>query len=254
VGRDLTHRAVLLPTNDHWAVAVARFKDILSKQFIPCVADRTVVELLLDKRRFYLWAAKRGYPVPQTWTVDELSNLPNEVFPIAAKPNCRRTSSNSALNELKRQHFDRLRLSVLRTQAELRKFLATRADTPHQFTFQEYVTGLSDCMYTVGVYVNRQHEVQGMFTGRKVRGFPPDFGDCMVGEVRAGMLSLFAPLGTVLGLTKWRHFRPPIGCATSKRKVDSEWALTASRSIFPFAAVARPQFKSSKDTPDWQSP
>jgi predicted ATP-grasp superfamily ATP-dependent carboligase len=37
-------------------------------------------------------------------------------------------------------------------------------------------------MYTVGVYADRTHEVRGLFTGRKVRGFPPDVGDCIVGQ------------------------------------------------------------------------
>ena len=48
--------------------------------------------------------------------------------------------------------------------------------------FQEYVAGLSDRMYTVGVYVGRDRRIHGVFTGRKVRGFPADFGDCIVGE------------------------------------------------------------------------
>ena len=38
-------------------------------------------------------------------------------------------------------------------------------------------------MYTVGLYADRDHVVYGLFTGRKVRGFPPDVGDCIVGQV-----------------------------------------------------------------------
>jgi len=38
-------------------------------------------------------------------------------------------------------------------------------------------------MYTVGIYADRNYEVKGLFTGRKVRGYPPDIGDCIVGQV-----------------------------------------------------------------------
>ena len=61
--------------------------------------------------------------------------------------------------------------------------MATHHDLTEQLVFQEYVEGLSDRMYIVGVYVTRDHEVLGMFTGRKVRRLPPDIGDCRLGQV-----------------------------------------------------------------------
>lgn len=182
---DNGNRAVLFPTNDHWAVAIARWKDVLSEQFIPCVADKDVVELLLDKRRFYQWAMERNYPVPQCWKFEEMAQIPQEAFPLVAKPNCRRTSSDDAANRDDSREFDRLRLSLLNTLSELQEFARVHTRLMRKLILQEYVRGLSDCMYTVGVYANDRYEVQGMFTGRKVRGFPPDSGDCMVGEVRS---------------------------------------------------------------------
>ncbi|RZB29723.1 MAG: hypothetical protein SRB1_02003 [Desulfobacteraceae bacterium Eth-SRB1] len=37
-------------------------------------------------------------------------------------------------------------------------------------------------MFTIGIYANRRSEVLGFFTGRKVRGYPAEYGDCIVGE------------------------------------------------------------------------
>lgn len=185
LGSKISHRAVLFPTNDHWAMAIARSKRELSKHFIPCVADADVLDLLLHKDRFAKWALQRQYPVPQTWTADQIHDLPQEAFPVVAKPKCRRISSNNTGNRLQAEHFDRLRLSVLKTASDLRDFATNHAHLAQHFVFQEYVAGLSDCMYTVGVYVDSHHKVRAMFTGRKVRGFPPDSGDCMVGEVRS---------------------------------------------------------------------
>jgi predicted ATP-grasp superfamily ATP-dependent carboligase len=37
-------------------------------------------------------------------------------------------------------------------------------------------------MYTVGVYADQDSDVLGLFSGRKVRGKNPVFGDCVVGQ------------------------------------------------------------------------
>jgi hypothetical protein len=37
-------------------------------------------------------------------------------------------------------------------------------------------------MFTVGVYADKSSNVRGLFTGRKVRGFPPGYGDCVLGQ------------------------------------------------------------------------
>jgi len=37
-------------------------------------------------------------------------------------------------------------------------------------------------MFTVGIYADRNSNVRGVFCGRKVRGYPIDFGDCIAGE------------------------------------------------------------------------
>lgn len=185
LGPTFHDRPVLFPTNDHWAIAVARHKETLSRYYFPCVADYSVVELVTEKQRFYDWATAKGYPVPRSWRSFDLDSIPDNAFPLAAKPECRRTASNDGSFALLAPVFDRMRLTVLRNRDELRRFASQHSRLLHHFLFQEYIEGLSDCMYTVGVYANRSHEVLGLFSGRKVRGFPPDVGDCTVGQVEA---------------------------------------------------------------------
>lgn len=182
LGPSFDDRPVVFPTNDHWAAALAKHKADLLQYYIPCVADWPCLEVLLEKERFYEWASGKSLPVPRTWGTDDLSAIPTRGFPVAIKPRCRRWSSNEprALEMAKR--LDGLRLRVLRTRADLEHFAAAHRDMLSLLVVQEYVQGLSDCMYTVGVYANRQHAVVGLFSGRKVRGFPPDIGDCMVGQ------------------------------------------------------------------------
>ncbi len=182
LGRSFKNRPVLFPTNDHWAAAVSRHKQALSQYYIPCVADWSTMEILIRKQRFYEWAEHKGYPVPRSWKHSQLDSMAKDIFPVAAKPEYRRISGDDPAAKELSQNLDQLRLTVLNNRTELNQFISIHADLLEYLIFQEYVEGLSDCMFTVGVYANRQHEVLGLFSGRKVRGFPPDVGDCILGQ------------------------------------------------------------------------
>jgi predicted ATP-grasp superfamily ATP-dependent carboligase len=182
IGRSLDEKPVLFPTNDHFAAAVSRHKQELERYFLPCVADGGVVELLLHKSRFYRWASAAGYPVPRSWIGADYAQIPADSFPVVAKPEYRRISDNNANGAQRAARLDSLRLTVIADRSALELFVASHQDMLPSLLFQEYVRGMSDCMYTVGVYAARGGEVLGLFTGRKVRGFPPDSGDCFLGQ------------------------------------------------------------------------
>jgi predicted ATP-grasp superfamily ATP-dependent carboligase len=175
-------KPVLFPTNDEWAVAVSKEKSRLSEVAIPCVGDWEAVALTVEKDRFYEFAQRRSYPVPSTWDPHEVHRLSGDEFPIVAKPRFRRNASDGDLVAMMRS-MGRLRLSVLEDGADLARFMAAERQALPNLVFQEFVPGASDAMYTVGLYVDRNHETRAVFTGRKVRGYPADIGDCMVGEV-----------------------------------------------------------------------
>jgi len=185
LGPSFMDKPVLFPTNDPWAIALSRHKERLSQYYLPCVADPSVVELIVQKQRFNEWALEQGLPIPQSWRSDAISEIPDNAFPIVAKPECRRISSNEKSTSLRAAALDQLRLTILENHSDLTQFMSQHIELIPYFIFQEYVAGLSDCMYTIGVYADRDHVVKGMFTGRKVRGFPPDIGDCIVGQVEA---------------------------------------------------------------------
>ncbi len=183
-GRIFKVPPVLFPTNDHWVTAIAKHKVHLERYYIPCVADWSVVELLVRKDKFYPWAMERGYPVPKLYPIDELMKAESDVYPVIAKPKYRRLSGQGREgdkgNIVKR--LDENRMVVLESNSALHRFLSANEDLLPYLIFQEYVPGMADRMYTVGIYADRNHDVLGIFTGRKVRGFPPDIGDCVVGQ------------------------------------------------------------------------
>lgn len=202
MGDDFEDRPVLIPTNDHWALAIARHRDKLNKFYNPCVSDEETVELLLDKEQFVRWGEKKGYPVPKCWNGKDVLEVGDNTFPIIAKrkdttstPDMmfrskiatlynhlfgKKKSREETISE-KQKKLENLRLKVIKNKKQLESFIKKYDFILDDLVFQEYVRGMSDSMYTVGVYSN-EGTVKGLFTGRKVRGYPPHIGDCKVGQ------------------------------------------------------------------------
>ncbi|ELY56416.1 carboxylate--amine ligase [Natronococcus jeotgali] len=198
---------VLIPTNDHWAAAVARHRERLEQHYHPCVADAQTVELLLNKDSFGEWGVEQGHPVPRSWEGNNIDEIPDDAFPVAAKPSDATgvpdmmfdskvallynklfgSENGKELSKAEKNTIEALseiRLKVLESRSELNQFAAEYSEVLEHFVVQEYVRGMSDQMYTVGVYAN-EGEIKGLFTGRKVRGYPPDVGDCKVGQAES---------------------------------------------------------------------
>ena len=202
-------KPVLFPTHDHWACAIARNKKRLEFKYLMWVAPAEVVDLLLLKQDFHNWAIKKKYPVPKSWRATDSEIVPNDVFPIVAKPEYRSISSNNTNEQQSLNRKNRSRLTILKDRTELINFVNTSKDFLDEFLLQEYVRGLSDRMYTVGIYANQNSEVMGVFTGRKVRGFPPDSGDCILGQVESvpsDIINLVKEICLELGYTGIAEF------------------------------------------------
>lgn len=172
---------VVFPTNDHWAMAISKHKEKLSEVAVLCVADWEAVKTVTYKDMFYALGKEKEYLTPNTWSIDELKQLKSEDFPIIAKPRFRKMSSNNKMDAIC-NNLNRLRFTILNNKQELEAFLDRENNYIKYLIFQEFISGMSDQMYTVGIYANEESEILGLFTGHKVRGYPADSGDCVVGE------------------------------------------------------------------------
>src|SRR5690606_3508757 len=148
---------------------------------LPCVADWSSIRQVIEKDHFYRIGEERGYGTPATVELSELASTSPDMFPLAAKPKHRRVSADAKDDGFHRA-MDRLRLVVIEDRDALDEFLLEEEPWIPDLVFQSYVPGLSDMMRTVGVYADREHTVRAVFTGRKLRGYPADSGDCVVGE------------------------------------------------------------------------
>jgi len=179
--KKMSIKPVLFPTNDEWAHAISKYKEILESVSFPCVADFEVVDIVINKDQFYQLGNENNFLTPITWSWNKINQIVE--YPIIAKPKFRALSGNKKINLiLKKIAKSDLRLVVIHQQTELNRFILDNEKLKDMYIFQEFVEGLSDRMFTIGIYANRKSEVLGCFTGRKVRGYPAEYGDCIVGE------------------------------------------------------------------------
>lgn len=176
-----TEKPVLIPTNDEWAMSISKHKERLSEVAYVCAADFFTMELIINKDKFYDYCGKMKYSVPKTWNWEFWSTI--EDFPVIAKPKYRAISGEDKNNRsTKNLAKSSLRMVKIYDKNGLEEFVNTYSYLSELYIFQDLIEGDSHQMFTIGIYANRSSEIKGVFTGRKVRGYPAEYGDCIVGE------------------------------------------------------------------------
>jgi D-aspartate ligase len=172
LGATLDRPAVLYPTNDEWVLAVNRHRERLARAFIIPFSGADIVEPVLDKARLYGTARELGIPIPRTWDLtheDPASVAASVPYPCIVKPTEQRSFYDVYGDKAWR----------IESPEEFRTALDRAAG--HPLVAQEIVgQGLTD-FYSVCSYIGNDGEAHGVFVGRKLEQYPPDFGTgCLV--------------------------------------------------------------------------
>jgi D-aspartate ligase len=179
---------ILFPQTDGTLLLCSRHREQLTAGLGLMLADPDLIEHLVDKGRFEALAARHDLPVPRAQRLQPAPDDPPpplEVpFPVVIKPLTRTPAwsgfagSRKALHVRRREDFVACwpRLAGLRTG-----LLA-----------QHLIPGPESRIESYHVYVDASGEVAGEFTGRKIRTFPPEYGQSTAVEV--------VPLGDVASL------------------------------------------------------
>lgn len=163
--------AVLIPCSDAWALAVAALPQDVRERFPSSVAPLPVIEKLIDKARFAKTVGALGVPHPRTYVLEDISDLAGvsdaEIAGFFLKPR----DSQRFIACFKRKAF-RLRD---RTEAEAR--FSEAAAERCEVLLQEYVPGPPDRHFFLDGFVDRDGRLCALLARRRLRMFPPDFGN-----------------------------------------------------------------------------
>jgi D-aspartate ligase len=172
LGQVLDRPGVLYPTNDEWVLAVNRHRTVLKQYFLIPFAGPEIVEPVLDKARLYRAASELGIPIPRTWYLEnaDLEQLAAELpYPCIVKPTEQRSFYDAFGDKAWR----------IESREAFQPVLSRAAG--HAMVAQEIIgQGLAD-FYSVCSYIGRDGEAHGVFVGRKLEQYPPNFGTgCLV--------------------------------------------------------------------------
>jgi len=169
-------KIVLIPTSDAHLLAFVRQWKHLSAYFYPLFElNLDTLNRCLDKTKVIELAETSRVPIPRSIVSPSAGDRTHDLrFPIIVKPDIRSGPEAIAANIF--------RLRTCHTKGDVENAAAELEAKGFSFVVQEYIPGDDDTLYTVGLYANKG-EVLACFTGRKLRQFPPAFGECSYGEI-----------------------------------------------------------------------
>ena len=193
-------RGFLCACSDDWNRAVAEYAEGSDASFLSVVPRPGALERLQDKGRLATLLQKLHVPMPATRLVHgagDLSDLPQstETF-YFLKP----TDSQRFL-----AHFGTKGMRVP-TAEDARRRLAEIISAGMSVVLQEYIPGPCTEHYFVDGYVDRDGRVKGLFARRRLRIYPPDFGNstAMVSVALAEVTPAVDSVRQVLGSVGYR--------------------------------------------------
>lgn len=164
-------RAVLLPCSDAWVQRVAAVAARVGPRFVASVAASETLERLVDKWHLAEILQELGLPHPRTVAIaatQDPDSVPEEVLKGAfMKP-------RDSLNFFAKFGVKAFRIS---SRAQLRECLGRLAGTGLEVQLQEYVPGPPSNHYFVDGFRDRTGRVTGTQARRRMRMYPPDFGN-----------------------------------------------------------------------------
>lgn len=189
-------RAVLLPCSDNLTVAVAELPIDLQERFPASVPRVELVGALVDKAQFADLLDAHDVPHPRTRTINDSSDLAgwgDDLERAFIKP---RDSQ---------RFFARYGVKALRPSGreEITKSLEQVSEDGFEVVIQEYIPGPAHNHYFIDGFVDRDGNVTAVFARRRLRMYPPWFGNSSAvetvsrGEVAQAEHDLLKLLGAV---------------------------------------------------------
>lgn len=164
--------AVLFPGTDLYSLYLSDLRDELESFFMPA-PKREIIEILINKKKFYQSLWKEKISIPETHFPEDLENvrrIGREIFyPVFLKP---------YLSHQFRQHFGGGRKGFLaNSQKELIKYYGLLMKTGIEVMIQEVILGPPTNGVFLDGYFDAKSTPKVLFARQRLRMWPLDFGN-----------------------------------------------------------------------------
>jgi len=173
--KTLGGRIPLFYDNDDRLALVQDYRAALAPQFALLLNEPELADALVEKARFQALAERTGLPVPRRL---DWETLHAERGPVLVKPKTRTGWDHSSV---RRQLFGGAgKARIFRNGSEAQAAILgspLAAQLAEQLSFQEYVPGGDDAIWSFHGFAAPGGEVLEWFVGRKIRTWPALTGD-----------------------------------------------------------------------------
>ena len=192
LGPVLPARAVLVPCTDMSVLLASRHREELASWYHILLPAPDVVEMLVDKARFYSFAQREGLPLPPTFLLRSRAEAAD-----AARALCYPAMLKPAVKTPEWERHTRAKVYQVGDAAELLRLYDRCAPWTDTLIAQEWIAGVDTDHYTCNAYFAEGGAPLATLTTRKLRQWPPSGGQaCLSVEVdddavRAATIRLF---------------------------------------------------------------
>ncbi len=170
---------VLFPQTDATLLLASRHRERLAEGFRSTLADRELIEQLVDKSRFQELADRHALPVPHAERLRPAAGEPPpelEVsFPLVIKPLTRTPGWTRLAGQSKALH--------MRSAEDFARAWPLLRELPTDLLAQELIIGPESRIESFHAYVDEAGALAGEFVGRKIRTFPAEYGRSTAVEI-----------------------------------------------------------------------
>jgi predicted ATP-grasp superfamily ATP-dependent carboligase len=172
IGLRYQDRPVLFCTDDASLYFLAKYADKLWQNYrLPSSLSRDNICLFLDKENLYKTCFEHRVDLPATYFPKDLGQVEDLVeilrFPCIIKP---------CLGHLWRKRLRGKKVVEVYNAHELIAQYIKLSSWDSKLIIQEVIPGGDGCIYVFGGCFDRNSQPVAVFTGRKLRQFPPGFG------------------------------------------------------------------------------
>jgi len=162
------NRPVLFMQSDLYVMFVSQNRSLLKKYFRFSLPDHELLMTLVSKERSAQFVVSKGLKIPETYFLDKKKTIEKNIekikYPCLMKP----VDSFSTSFEKKTLIFSDKNL--------LEAFLRERGELIGRVIIQQIIPGGDTNTYQATTYVSEDAKIFPIFTMRKIRQRPPDFG------------------------------------------------------------------------------
>jgi len=179
IARDHSGPIPVIPSGDNFLLFLDRHQDQLSPSFRFHLPDPDTLDLLMQKGRSYEFCVENDIPVPHTLQGIKGDDVPTHVLdrmrpPYLVKPQIRDPAWDDKYSPVK--------ALTAQSREELLDTLRDAGETGCDLLVQEIIPGPDSELYFSHGYFDEDSGPVALWTGRKLRQYPPRFGTSTLTE------------------------------------------------------------------------